>query len=101
MFRDELEAQKSRYPDRFQLVNVLSREPQDTKLLSGRLDRDRLERILDALVVVPSVDEWYLCGPSGLVDQARGLLADLGADNRHVHHEVFHEDSPNAPTRQT
>ena len=42
----------------------------------------------------PTVDEWYLCGPFGMVEGARELLADLGVDPRHVHHEMFHVDDP-------
>jgi ring-1,2-phenylacetyl-CoA epoxidase subunit PaaE len=64
----------------------------DAQLFSGRLDRDRLERILAALVPVQTVDEWYLCGPSVLVGGARALLADLGVDPPHVHHEEFDVD---------
>jgi len=80
------------YRDRFRLIHVLSREATDVELFSGRLDRERLERILVALVPVQTVDEWYLCGPSGLVESARELLADVGVQGRHVHHEVFDVD---------
>ena len=96
MFLEELEDLKNEYPDRFHLVNVLSREAQDVELFSGRLDRERLERILGALVPVETVDEWYLCGPFGMVESARNLLADLGVDAHHVHHEVFHVDDSGA-----
>lgn len=89
MFRGELKDLEDQYPGRFRLVNVLSRQNQDVELLSGRLDRERLQRILEDLVPVGGVDEWYLCGPSELVESAQGLLADLGVDARHVHHEVF------------
>jgi ring-1,2-phenylacetyl-CoA epoxidase subunit PaaE len=98
MFLEELEDLKNQYPDRFHLINVLSREAQDVELFSGRLDRERLERILGVIVPVQSVDEWYLCGPFGLVASAQQLLADLGVDPHHVHHEVFHvDDSPATP----
>ena len=97
MFLEELEDLKNQYPDRFHLINVLSQEAQDVELFSGRIDRERLERILAAIVPVPSVDEWYLCGPFGLVETAQGLLADLGVDPHHVHHEVFHVDDSGAP----
>jgi ring-1,2-phenylacetyl-CoA epoxidase subunit PaaE len=89
MFRDELKDLENQYRDRFRLVNVLSRQAQDQELLNGRLDRRRLERILEDLVPLPTVDEWYLCGPSELVENVQGLLADRGVDARHVHHEVF------------
>jgi ring-1,2-phenylacetyl-CoA epoxidase subunit PaaE len=97
MFLEELEDLKNEYPDRFHLINVLSREAQDVELFHGRIDRERLERILDAIVPVPTVDEWYLCGPFGLVETAQSLLADLGVDPHHVHHEVFHVDDSGAP----
>ena len=92
MFLEELEDLKNRYPGRFHLIHVLSREPQDVELFHGRLDPERLARILDLLVPVDSVDEWYLCGPFGMVEDARAVLAERGADPHHVHHEVFHVD---------
>jgi ring-1,2-phenylacetyl-CoA epoxidase subunit PaaE len=92
MFRDELEDLRTRYAQRFRLIHVLSREATDVELFGGRLDNTRLERILAAMVPVQTVDEWYLCGPSGLVGGARGLLAGLGVDTAHVHHEEFDVD---------
>jgi Flavodoxin reductases (ferredoxin-NADPH reductases) family 1 len=92
MFREELEDLKNEYPDRFHQIDVLSREASADELLRGRLDRERIQRILGALVPVETVDEWYLCGPAALVETARRLLADLGVDTRHVHHEVFDVD---------
>ena len=51
MFLEELAGpQEPLTPTGFQLVHVLSREPQDVELFTGRLDRERLRRILDALV---------------------------------------------------
>ena len=97
MFLEELEDLKNEYPGRFHLINVLSREAQDVELFSGRLDRERLERILDAIVPVSTVDQWYLCGPFGLVETAQVLLSDLGVDSHHVHHEVFHVDDAGLP----
>lgn len=90
MFLDEVHDLKDRYPDRFQVVHVLSREAQDVELLSGRLDADRFGRILDALVPVGEVDEWFLCGPQQLVTELRGVLTDRGVTR--VHTELFHAD---------
>ncbi|MEP7018778.1 MAG: 1,2-phenylacetyl-CoA epoxidase subunit PaaE [Actinomycetota bacterium] len=97
MFLEELEDLKNKYPERFHLINVLSREAQDVELFSGRLDRERLQRILGAIVPVSTVDQWYLCGPFGLVETAQVLLSDLGVDSHQVHHEVFHVDDAGLP----
>lgn len=93
MLREELADLKDRYPDRFQLVHVLSREDLGVELLSGRLDADRIRRILAGLVDVAGVDQWYLCGPLGMVEAAAGVLAEQGVDPDHVHHEIFHTDT--------
>jgi ring-1,2-phenylacetyl-CoA epoxidase subunit PaaE len=100
MFLEELADLKNRYPDRLQLVHVLSREPQDVELFSGRLDRERLGRILEVLAPIDTVDEWYLCGPYGMVTGAQELLAEAGVDGHHVHHEVFHVAEQEAPRRE-
>ena len=93
MFRQELEDLLKEYGDRFRVIHVLSREDTGVELFNGRLDSQRLERILETMVPVRSVDQWYLCGPSGLVGGARALLADLGVDPRHVNHEEFDVDA--------
>ena len=99
MFLEELEDLKNRFPGRFQLINVLSREAPDVELFHGRLDRDRLEAIFAALVPVDQVDEWYLCGPFGMVTGAEALLTERGADPRHIHYEIFHVDDGTTPRR--
>jgi ring-1,2-phenylacetyl-CoA epoxidase subunit PaaE len=93
MFLEELEDLKNTHLERFQLVHVLSREPLAVELLSGRLDRDRLSRLFAAFAPVESVDEFYLCGPFGMVEGAQELLESRGVESSHVHHEVFHVPS--------
>jgi ring-1,2-phenylacetyl-CoA epoxidase subunit PaaE len=63
MFVDELADLKDRYPVRLELVHVLSREPREAELFTGRLDADRLGSLLDGLVDVDHVAHWWLCGP--------------------------------------
>ena len=90
MFLEELQDLKNRYPDRFCLLNFLSREPQESDLLSGRIDRQRLTRLLALLLPPDDVDEWFLCGPLGMVQQGRLALADAGVPSERIHTELFH-----------
>ncbi|MCX5209651.1 phenylacetate-CoA oxygenase/reductase subunit PaaK [Kitasatospora sp. NBC_00240] len=92
MFADELADLKDRYLGRFQLLHVLSRETRDAELLTGRLDPERVGALLNALVDVPEVDHWWLCGPFGMVTGAKELLAGLGVPAERVHQELFHAD---------
>jgi ring-1,2-phenylacetyl-CoA epoxidase subunit PaaE len=90
MFLEELNGLKDRYPQRLQLLHVLSREPRESDLLHGRIDAPRLEALLDTLVPPEGVDEWFLCGPFSMVEQASEVLTRRGADPGHVHTELFH-----------
>ncbi|GHH70404.1 phenylacetic acid degradation protein [Streptomyces sulfonofaciens] len=92
MFLEEVADLKDRFPERFQLVTVLSREDQQTGLPSGRLDRERLARLLPALLPVDEVAGWFLCGPFGLVQGAERALRGLGVRRSRIHEEIFHVD---------
>jgi ring-1,2-phenylacetyl-CoA epoxidase subunit PaaE len=92
MFADELADLKDLYPSRFQLAHVLSREPREAEVLSGRLDADRLSALIDGLVDVKSADHWWLCGPHGMVRAAQEVLAGLGVPDERVHQELFYAD---------
>ena len=100
MFADELADLKDRYGPRLTLVHVLSREPRDTEVTSGRLDGPRLRTLIGALVDAEHVDHWWLCGPHGLVTEARALLAELDVPRARVHQELFYvDDVPPEPVR--
>ncbi len=94
MFLDDLHDLKDRFPTRLQLIHVLSREAQEVELLSGRLDAERLGRILDAFGI--EGDDYYLCGPHQMIVELRDALAARGRGR--VHFELFHADPvPSAP----
>jgi ring-1,2-phenylacetyl-CoA epoxidase subunit PaaE len=99
MFADELADLKDLYPTRFQLAHVLSREPREAEVLSGRIDAERLSALIDNLVDVKSADHWWLCGPHGMVRDAQRVLDGLGVSTDRVHQELFYADDE--PVRET
>lgn len=94
MFGEELADLKNRYGPRLQLVHVMSREPRDVELFSGRIDAERLRRLLTALVPLSDMDHVWLCGPFAFIDDARAVLDELGVDAERVHYELFYVDEP-------
>jgi len=99
MFADEVADLKDAHPARMQVIHVLSREPQEVELYSGRLDRERLTALLPATVDVPNVDHWWLCGPHPMVTGAIEVLRELGVDSARIHRELFWVgDEPPAET---
>lgn len=94
MFAEELADLKNAHGPRFDLIHVLSREPRDVELFSGRLDAARLRTILTELVPVDEMDHVWLCGPFAMIQDARGVLHELGVDPGKVHVELFFVDEP-------
>jgi ring-1,2-phenylacetyl-CoA epoxidase subunit PaaE len=96
MFLEELADLKNSYPDRFTLLHVLSGEAQLSDLLTGRIDAAKISTLLDGLC--KDVDEWFLCGPFGMVSAAREALLAGGVPSAAVHAELFYVgDEPPAP----
>lgn len=108
MFADEISDLKDEFTSRMMLVHVLSREPQEVELFSGRLDADKLGRLLPMVTDVGASDHFWLCGPFGMVEDAIAVLTGLGVDRARIHRELFyvgdeppvevhHEDAPAGP----
>lgn len=90
MFLEQLLDLKDRYPSRFTLATVFSREPQEAPLLNGRIDGAKLEAFLDGPLAGGRHDEWLLCGPLPMVEELRAVLLARGVDAGCVHRELFH-----------
>lgn len=101
MFLDELADLKDRYLARLELHHVLTRERRSSDLLSGRLDAERINQILDSLVRPAAIDEWFLCGPFELVQTCRDALSAHGVPDERVRYELFSAgEGANSPLPQ-
>ena len=94
MFAEELSDLKNEHGPELQLVHVLSREPRDVELFSGRLDADRLRRLLTVVAPASAYDHVWICGPHAMLEDARSVLAELGVPAEKVHFELFYVDAP-------
>jgi ring-1,2-phenylacetyl-CoA epoxidase subunit PaaE len=100
MFADELADLKDAFPPRLELAHVLSREPREVELFTGRLDAAKLRTLLPLLVEPRTVGHWWLCGPYGMVNDAHTVLVELDVPPERVHQELFYvEDVPPAVVR--
>lgn len=77
MFLEETLALKNRYLGRFSVHFVMSREPQESALLNGRVDRAKIETLARELPELAAADEYFLCGPAGMVAEVEEALRTL------------------------
>ncbi|MFT4560881.1 MAG: ring-1,2-phenylacetyl-CoA epoxidase subunit PaaE [Gammaproteobacteria bacterium] len=96
MFREALERLKNRYMSRLQLIHILSRESRDTEILNGRIDNKKGAELGKHLLDIPGTDEFFLCGPEGMISEvSRGLRAS-GVDEARIHYELFGRSADDA-----
>lgn len=86
---ESLEDLKDRYRERFNLINILSRERQDIELFNGRIDAEKIEQLTKTLIALETVDQCFLCGPQPMVDTISSTLQQRGFDSSRIHFELF------------
>ena len=96
MFLEELEGLKNRWLDRLSLFHVLSEESTEIELLSGLLDRSKIERMLERAITISSIDCAFICGPAPMMEAAEAALAAAGLEQSRIRIERF--ASPDRPT---
>jgi ring-1,2-phenylacetyl-CoA epoxidase subunit PaaE len=88
IFFEELEAIKNKYMERFNFINILSREKTDAPITYGRIDQEKLAS-LHNLVDYPTMDSVYICGPEEMIFGASDFLQKQGLDKSKIHFELF------------
>ena len=88
IFFEELEGLKNKYLQRFNLVNILSREKMDTPLNSGRIDKKKLTALMK-VIKFQEIDEFFICGPEEMIFTTKDFLENIGIEKKKIHFELF------------
>lgn len=89
ILREELEALKNQYMERFEIFHILDEEQRNVALLSGKLDEEKLKQIFNGLSDRESVDEVFICGPQPLIFAIKDFLEAEGVTSEKIHFELF------------
>ncbi len=88
IFFEELEGLKNNYLQRFNFINVLSREKTDATINYGRINNDKLIE-LSKLINYKNIDEHFICGPEEMIFCVKDFLEKQGIDKKKIHFELF------------
>ncbi len=89
LLKTELADLKDQYPDRLSISYFLSQEPIDVELYAGRINADKVARIFNNQLEQLDIAGYFLCGPGGMIDEVKSVLANKGVDKAIVHSEQF------------
>jgi ring-1,2-phenylacetyl-CoA epoxidase subunit PaaE len=79
MFLEETLALKNLYLGRFAVHFVMSREPQQTAVLNGRIDAAKVLELARHIEGIAAADEYFVCGPGTMLVEVRGALQQINA----------------------
>lgn len=100
IFFEELEALKNKFLDRFNYINILSREITGSPVNYGRINADKLIE-LSKLVDYSSMAEIFICGPEEMIFGAKDFLISKGINEKKIHFELFTSTAPKKHTAKT
>lgn len=89
MFNETLQDLKDRYRDRLTLIHILSRQAQESDLLQGRIDAQKVRDLMATLLPPGSMDEVFICGPEAMIETVEATLREAGVSERAIRTERF------------
>lgn len=89
IFKEELSDLKDRHLERFNLVHVMSREPQDIDLFNGRIDREKCEQFFRSWIELEDIDMAFICGPEPMMRDVSDALQAHGLAKDRIKAELF------------
>jgi ring-1,2-phenylacetyl-CoA epoxidase subunit PaaE len=88
IFFEEIEALKNKYMQRFNTVNILSRERTDATINYGRINVEKLAALKN-LLSFKNFKEAFICGPEEMIFSAAAFLEEEGIAKNDIHFELF------------
>jgi ring-1,2-phenylacetyl-CoA epoxidase subunit PaaE len=89
IFKEDLEALKDKFIDRFRIYHILSREVTEAPINNGRIDVDKLELLFNKVIDQKRCDDFFICGPEEMIFCIKGYLEGRGISSNKMHFELF------------
>jgi len=91
IFYNELAALQNQFPERFTLTHALSIPSSlaDGNALSGRIDADKVKQFLQKHNNADLEQEYYICGPEGMIRTVDETLKSIPVGFLYIHKEYF------------
>lgn len=101
MFSEQIMDLKDRFKERLQLVNIFSRELNDSEIFNGRINADKLQQLFQANLISAEADHCFACGPEEMMAAVETVLPTWGIQRSKIHTERFNTGiAPKATAQQ-
>lgn len=100
MFSEQIMDLKDRFKERLQLVNIFSRELNDSEIFNGRINADKLQQLFQANLISAEADHCFACGPEEMMTAVETVLPTWGIQRSKIHNERFNTGTAPRATAQ-
>ncbi|MFV0566535.1 MAG: 2Fe-2S iron-sulfur cluster-binding protein [Flavobacteriaceae bacterium] len=106
MFLNELLELQHQYKARFAIQFVFS-QSQENDAVFGRIEKSTVNLVVKNKYKHIAIDDYYLCGPEGMIHTVKDVLTEHGVAPDRIHFELFKASKPdevaptNVPTGKT
>ena len=101
MFSEQIMDLKDRFKERLQLINIFSRELNDSEIFNGRIDAEKLQQLFQAGLISAETDHCFACGPEEMMNAVETVLPTVGIERNKIHTERFNTGTaPKASAQQ-
>lgn len=88
IFKKELDQLHETHQGRLKIFHVLTFLPSDWHAYQGRLNPDLIKQVYHQLPIKP-LQEYFLCGPTGMMDEIKHTLEALQISEAYIKQEKF------------
>lgn len=89
IFKSELDQLFEKYPERFKLQYLYTRQPVENKLFEGRINKTKFEDLMRENMGLLKADGYFMCGPEQMIKDIADGLEYFGVDKSKIHYELF------------
>ncbi len=93
ILKEELEALKNLYMDRFEIYYFLTKQQRSIPFLNGRIDQEKLEIIFKSICNIDNTDHYFICGPEAMIHLINDYLKVAKVSDEQIHFELFGTDN--------
>ncbi len=90
IFKTELENHVGSSANKLNVIHILENPSQGVdELYKGRLDKEKVKALVAKHIILNGDNEFFVCGPTPMMDNVKAVLSDLKVDSKKVHIEYF------------
>lgn len=90
IFKKQLDELEANNRDRLKVVHILELPPSATpELHTGLMTQEKTRMLVENYVALNNDNEFFICGPGGMMDSVKQALHHLNVDDKKIHIEYF------------